>query len=210
MAYNDQLKHLVWGLGLAMDLGDQHRQSANESLRRFDEEFFGAGKSISAGLSALVQQRHGHQIQDIPQAWLHWPITAGGIGLRSAMILRGQYQLAYEARREQRIDVPDAKPEDWQTASSDWAAFYDDKFAKLEPANCEESPTMNALVERFISRGKSISGGAQSGLSPYWRWILSIFGPEILERLGTFEFLLTELVPLQLIHDKLLSSDSAT
>ncbi len=69
---------------------------------------------------------------------------------------------------------------------------------------------MNALVEEFIRRGKSISGGEQEGLSPYWRWTLSIFGPEILDRLGTFEFLLTDLVPLQLIHDKLVGSDAPT
>lgn len=68
---------------------------------------------------------------------------------------------------------------------------------------------MKTLVEGFIRRGKQISGGEQEGLSPYWRWTLSVFGPEILDRLGTFEFLLTDLVPLQLIHDKLLSSDAA-
>ena len=53
-------------------------------------------------------------------------------------------------------------------------------------------------------RGKSISGGRQEGLSDYWRWVLSIHGPVILERFGTFEFLLSDLVPLQLIEEKLL------
>ncbi len=208
LVYNDQLKHLVWGLGLAMDLGDQHRDSANKTLQSFENDFFGADESIFAGLKSLIEQRHQGELQEVPLAWMVWPITAGGFGLRSATVLCGQYQLAYEVRAKARKRVPKDKPDDWQTKSNAWCEFYDDKNVTLEPASCDESRTMNALVEGFISRGKSISGGEQKGLSPYWRWTLSIFGPEILDRLGTFEFLLTDLVPLQLIHDKLLSADT--
>jgi hypothetical protein len=208
LVYNDQLKHLVWGLGLAMDLGDQHRESANSALQTFENDFFGSGESIFDGLKSLIEQRHRGELQDVPLAWMVWPITAGGLGLRSATVLCGQYQLAYEVRSKARKAAPTDRPEDWQTKSSVWHEYYDDKNVTLEPANCDESRTMKALVEQFISRGKSISGGKQDGLSPYWRWTLSIFGPEILDRLGTFEFLLTDLVPLQLIHDKLLGSDT--
>ena len=63
---------------------------------------------------------------------------------------------------------------------------------------------MKALVDDFIARGQEISGGKQQGLSDYWRWVLSVYGPEILDRFGTFRFLLTDLVPLQLIHEQLL------
>jgi hypothetical protein len=57
-------------------------------------------------------------------------------------------------------------------------------------------------VTDFISRGAEISLGEQEGLSAYWRWILYIYGPQILERLGTFRFLFTELVPVQLITQR--------
>ncbi len=210
LAYNDQLKHLVWGLGLAMDLGDRHRESANKALQTFENDFFDNGESIFDGLKSLIEERHQGELQEVPLAWMLWPITAGGLGLRSATVLCGQYQLAYEVRSKARKPVPKDRPDDWQTKSSVWSDFYNDKNVTLQPANCDESRIMNALVEGFISRGKSISGGEQQGLSPYWRWTLSIFGPEILDRLGTFEFLLTDLVPLQLIHDKLLSSDTPT
>jgi hypothetical protein len=39
-------------------------------------------------------------------------------------------------------------------------------------------------------------------LSRYTRWLLHIYGPEILDRLGSFGFLLHELVPLQLISSR--------
>ncbi|TWU48912.1 Reverse transcriptase (RNA-dependent DNA polymerase) [Rubripirellula tenax] len=210
LAYNDQLEHLVWGLGLVMDLGDHHRDSANKTLQSFENDFFGSGESIFTGLKSLIETRHRGNLREVPLAWMLWPITAGGIGLRSVTVLCGQYQMAFDVRSAAKKAVPKEASEDWQTKSNAWSEFYDDKNVTLEPANCDESRTMNALVEGFISRGKVISGGEQDGLSPYWRWTLSIFGPEILDKLGTFEFLLTDLVPLQLIHDKLISTDSPT
>jgi hypothetical protein len=67
---------------------------------------------------------------------------------------------------------------------------------------------MKTMVEDFIARGKEISGGKQEGLSDYWRWVLCVYGPEILEKFGTFRFLLTDLVPLQLIHEQLIADSS--
>jgi hypothetical protein len=61
---------------------------------------------------------------------------------------------------------------------------------------------MEALVSDFIRRGSEMSNSHQEGLSAYWRWILYLYGPQILDFLGTFRFLITELVPLQLIIQK--------
>ena len=61
---------------------------------------------------------------------------------------------------------------------------------------------METLVTDFIHRGSDMTNHHQAGLSPYWRWILSIYGPQMLDLLGTFRFLITELVPLQLIIQK--------
>ena len=58
---------------------------------------------------------------------------------------------------------------------------------------------MESLVKDFIARGSEVGGREQKGLSKYWQWIVYTYGPALLEALGTFRFLLTELVPLQLI-----------
>lgn len=58
---------------------------------------------------------------------------------------------------------------------------------------------MEALITDFMHRGSEMPNRQQTGLSPYWRWVLCLYGPQILESLGTFRFLLTELVPLQLL-----------
>jgi hypothetical protein len=75
---------------------------------------------------------------------------------------------------------------------------------------------METLVTDFISRGADLSHGKQKTLSAYWRWILYLFGPQILDAFGTFRFLFSELVPLQLIiarqsgDDDTLSVDGET
>ena len=48
----------------------------------------------------------------------------------------------------------------------------------------------------------------QAGLSPTWQWVLYTYGPSLLEALGTFRFLLTDLVPLQLILESRLEASS--
>ncbi len=58
---------------------------------------------------------------------------------------------------------------------------------------------MERLVQDFIARGGEVTGRGQSVLTPYWRWVVYTYGPSLLGALGTFRFLLTELVPLQLI-----------
>jgi hypothetical protein len=67
---------------------------------------------------------------------------------------------------------------------------------------------MSTATIQFITQVKLAAAGRQPGLSDYWRWVLCTYGPEILDRFGTFRFLLTDLVPLQLIHEQLLHDTS--
>lgn len=208
--YNAHLRFLTSGIGLAIDLGPAHRRSINDAVHRFDADFFGPGVGIVSGLQREIQNRYlqGTKIASLPESWMYWPITAGGLSLRSGLVLCGQYQAAYEARLKNPIAAPANRPANWQNGDPNWDAFYDHLLAELEPAKPRESAVMKTLVDDFIARGKEISAGKQTDLSDYWRWVLSIYGPQILDRFGTFRFLLTDLVPLQLIHEQLLHESS--
>jgi hypothetical protein len=208
--YNAHLRFLSSAIGLALDLGDAHRQSVNDVLRRFDGEFFRAGLGIVEGLRQSIQDRYlaGTQLSHLPEGWMYWPITAGGLSLRSAFVLASQHMQALEQRKTERVSVPSVRPANWQQGDAAWTAFYDDQLKTIKPAEPQESKLMKTLVDDFITRGKEISAGKQQGLSGYWRWILCLYGPEILEKFGTFRFLLTDLVPLQLIHERLLEDNS--
>jgi hypothetical protein len=71
--------------------------------------------------------------------------------------------------------------------------------SEIEPQGPPALPSMERLVSDFINRGTEVSGRKQETLSEYWRWVVYTYGPSLLEALGTFRFLMTELVPLQLI-----------
>ncbi len=83
-----------------------------------------------------------------------------------------------------------------------WGALYDRLVLPIELSPPPALPAMENLVNDFIKRGGEVSGRDQAGLSPYWRWVVYAYGPSLLEALGTFRFLMTELVPLELILEQ--------
>jgi hypothetical protein len=208
--YNAHLRFLTGALGLPLDLGDAHRAAINEALRRFHRDFFGPGKGIVEGLQQTIAERYLQDsgVTELPESWLYWPITAGGAALRNPAVLTGQYNEAFAERQNKRVPAPTSRPDNWQTGDEEWAAYYHDLLETIKPVAPKDTAVMKTLVQDFISRGQEISGGKQTDLSDYWRWILYVYGPEILDKLGTFRFLITELVPLQLIHEQLLHDSS--
>jgi hypothetical protein len=208
--YNAHLRFLTGALGLSLDLGDAHRASINDALRQFHREFFAPGIGIVQGLQQTIRERYlqDSRLTELPESWLYWPITAGGTSLRNPLVLVGQYNEAFAERQRKRLQAPSVRPENWQLGNEEWAKYYQDLLATIAPVPPKDTAVMKTLVQDFISRGAEISGGKQSTLSDYWRWILCVYGPEILEKFGTFRFLITELMPLQLIHDQLLHDSS--
>jgi hypothetical protein len=114
-------------------------------------------------------------------------------------LTRGQRD-DYQRARAEREDpsLPSAAEVDVAMAAM-WGWYYTSIVAVSEPAGPPPLTAMEQLVEDFIERGGEVSGRRQARLSPYWRWVVYTYGPSLLEALGTFRFLLTELVPLQLI-----------
>jgi hypothetical protein len=104
----------------------------------------------------------------------------------------------FRRRRAAGQAAPPTEEEDDVTAEL-WEQAYSRLVAVIEAAPPPQLPAMEQLVTDFINRGTEVSGRKQGGLSPYWRWVVYTYGPSLLEALGTFRFLMTELVPLPLI-----------
>ena len=202
--YNANLKYLLNAVVLGGRLGDSHRESAGRAVLRYHHEFFGPGRGIASGLRAEIGRRFQTDLggdSEIVEGWLYWPITAGGLGLRNPLIVAAQYAVADRDRQPE--PTPAARPADWDLRDNDWGAYYAQFLDQITPLEPEETKVMKTLLKDFIARGSEISSGRQTGLAPYWRWILCTYGPQILQRFGTFRFLITELVPLQLIGRQL-------
>jgi len=207
--YNANLSYLVRGLGIKLSLGKVHRESINQAIAQFHYDFLGEG--IVAFIRQLIQERFFEKTVYIPDAWLYWPITAGGIGLKQALMLVIRYNEAYkhqpplpelspeEKALKQGPPAPNQRSNDWQSRKNKWATFYARLQTEIEATKPIPTPVMETLVNDFIERGSKLSSGRQQNLTIYWRWILYTYGPQILDYFGTFRFLMTELVPLQLI-----------
>lgn len=207
--YNANLKFLVSALALNMPLGESHRSSTNAALARFHRQTFDEQTGMVEQIRRTIQERfQGDAAADsIPEAWIYWPITAGGLGVRNPLITAAQFVRAEpEEDDQEELDAP--PPPGWERIDNEWSNRYQALLQPVVPRQPRESKVMKTLVDDFIQRGTTISAGAQKGLDAYWRWVLCIWGPQILKRLGTFRFLITELVPVQLITQRQLQETS--
>jgi hypothetical protein len=198
--YNAEMRAFVQALGPALPLGKDHYRRIRRAVLRF-ERAFGPKRLLSSQLAGRYFKG-----QPIPGAWLHWPRSAGGLGLLDPLVELVQY------RKQPNIARPKV-PSGWsardvEMRSKKWAAYYEKLLQSVAPAPPAAHERMDALARDFTSRlsemkGKGKEGAGAEGevkLAPYWRWVLATYGQEVLARFGTYRFLLKALVPLDLIR----------
>ncbi|GER91317.1 hypothetical protein KDW_54790 [Dictyobacter vulcani] len=197
--YNLHAKHLIRATAMDSDLGETHRKSIDVVARRFHQAFFGQGHGIVDALHQAIRERFLDNDMNItlPEAWFYWPITAGGCGLTLSMITASGY--AEQWVSEDKKTIPAKLTATWQRAGNDWAYFYSSHINHVPMKAPTTTPGMEVLVNDFIHRSNELGYRSQHTLGPYWRWIVYIYGPQIIDHLGTFRFLNTELVPLHII-----------
>ncbi len=196
--YNGACSYLCQAIGLHINLGANHREQVRTTLWRYGQQSI-QQTSMVAYVGDLINQRLGNSVS-LPEGWLHWPITAGGLGIQQPLIIAHSYQQAWHELAEP--SVPTERLAWWQQNDPAWLAFYAHWLQKLAPTEPETNSVLTSLTNDFIARGGEVHNDVQHGLSAYWRWVLALYGPQILERCGSFRFLFTELVPLQLIARK--------
>jgi hypothetical protein len=202
--YNEAIEFLLASLALDVPLGEVHRTDVYRAIAAFHGGFF-ESEGIASGLIAAIRERLGvDPAVSIPEGWLYYPITAGGLGLRQPFIVLARYEGTLKERPLMPPVPTEAVTEGWTRVKSSWGTYYNSLHELIIQAEPTAVDLFEARIEDFIARGDKISGGAQGGyLSSYWRWMLYTYGAQILEAFGTFRFLITELVPVQLILRKL-------
>ena len=204
---NDYLSYLLRNLGVRVALDRGHLERVGRRLAQLFQGLFGPGH----GVADEVHRRASERFLDarlrqggLPEALLYWPITAGGLGLSDPFAQLTAYEKARGALAESTVPVQRFDKRNPTT----WGYYYESLARLLSPAKPIDTPAMQRLVNDFVARGSKVSGRQQAGLSPYWQWVVYTYGPQLLEALGTFRFLLTELVPLQLIYQNRIGGSS--
>lgn len=170
-------------------------RSALEQLRRLP--LAAADGSVHPGIVPLVRHELatrflGGEGAVVPDAWLHWPISAGGLGLAYPLADLVPLTLA-----EAPWGAPPDAPFDRDDGA--WADWYVAQLALLQPVTPDPAPS-DALVQAFVARGTRI-GQRPGALSARWRWVLATFGPDVVEAFGTYGFVAPDLVPVSLIRE---------
>lgn len=225
--YNTEAHHLARGLGLRFSLDGGHPERATRSLLAFHQGLFGPGQGIVEAIQRRALELQGAASPvTIPAALLYWPKTAGGLGLMQPMIWVREVRRALSPRLpaipesqasfvEELAGLEPASRKPQRIASLAikqaelWQCYWSASIAPLPSEDPEMSDEMNALVQDFIRRGSELGERTQQGLRAYWQHALLTYGPAVLDAVGTFRFLLTEMVPLSLLFGGAQANDAS-
>ena len=209
------MQYILYRMGLRVHLGASHLNAVGERLTALHQNLFSEGVGVEEAILQRAEARLGGRLfggEQIPSPLLYWPITAGGLGLRHPLIQ--VVALRQDLRRRSVPEVPEI-PE----------IFYADQIishhssllnrvgrytgsctryltalrAPLTARPPAQTPHLKALMADFIQRGSELGGREQVSLGVYWQWVVYTYGLPLLDAVGSFRFLLTELVPLPLI-----------
>jgi hypothetical protein len=207
-AWRKQL-HFLWAwLSPAFELGPQHAETVRAAVDELHALTLPSPDGTEhTGISALLRHELGRRFLggariDVPQAWLHWPISAGGLGLRHSPADIVPLELAAKTPRARKPEMPYLSEDSTWEEDQAWNLWYTDRLRPLEPKLPAPSPTLDGLIAKFVERGARL-GQSHGALSPYWRWVLTTFGPDILDAYGSFDFVSTDLIPIALIRESL-------
>jgi hypothetical protein len=205
--YNDALRYILKFLGFLAPLGPAHREQIAQAVAQMHNSLFGEGCGVLEEARRRGQGGAAHE--RLPEALFYWPLTAGGLGLFNPVAaLAAYHQAALDWKEPQ---PPGDGRREWQAWEDPWLLYLQGWLNPIQPATPAPTPGLEALLADFVARSGEVAGKPaperknrrrrkqRVNLSVYWQWVVYTYGPQLLDALGTFRFLITELVPLQLI-----------
>jgi hypothetical protein len=222
--YNDHVAYIQRSMGLPVRLGPAHLERVGRRLARLHHAVFGEGHGILEEMRRRISARFPDLsigAEGLPDALFYWPITAGGLGLTHPLVSPAAFRKGLAAAEEPEPPAAGGGSQPGGAGERDdadegfvyeiemgWYAYYSGLCETVAMAQPAATPALQSLMQDFIARGGEVGGRQQEGLSTYWQWVLYTYGPSLLESLGTFRFLLRELVPLQLILEHRIDASS--
>jgi hypothetical protein len=219
--------HRNFGGRPAICFGESHTTDIIQTLVRIQRELFPGVEGGAVGhLRSVIEQRFG--IQDLPQGYFYLPIGSGGLELRNPMVEAfavdknlswatakpgfagqaeedaNQYKLRKELWENQptssKIHGPNAIREfmsfdDYillrETRLFSWMACYDKMLTVPHPLSMMVTPAVQTFLKAEHKFGS---------MDWYERWVVSLYGKEVVERFGTLEIVDPTLIPIGMVQ----------
>lgn len=203
--YNTHISFLLKSFGIGYPLGNQHLEEISKAVVLFEKQLFKDNTTVLQALQNRLVEKiptMKQAIEKLPEAWYYWSLTAGGFALQNPFC-----HIVSIAQRQKHFVEPAKKSfeglDKYQKESILREIFVTYRNQQLQPLAPKSTPVMQGLMNDFIDRGTEVSGKKQNGLGIYWQWLLYTYGYQLLDSFGTFRFLMTELVPLETIFNRL-------
>ncbi|KAJ3451862.1 hypothetical protein M0812_03620 [Anaeramoeba flamelloides] len=203
--FNIFIKYYISLMAPMVKISRDHLPNIGKIAIEIEKKLFN-GNRFDTELIQNIRKRFQFEGK-FPKALLYFPITAGGLGLwRSASYLTGLNEnLSFLSS----MFLPDSqtREKDYIINSEDWEFIINNKaysaYCGLLDGISQANPSLTSeqqkRVDDFISRGTEVGGTKRVNLNTYYQWIIIFLGEDVISHFGTFRFLITQLVPMQII-----------
>ncbi|KAF7301583.1 hypothetical protein MIND_00723800 [Mycena indigotica] len=205
--------------GPALCLGQAHLDDMIDTLARIQRELFHSESGFGAvnHLRAVIEQRFG--VTDLPDGYFYFPISSGGLELRNPLIEllavrdafiqdpAGQFlaqmkadQEAYDTLQESWAEKPTYSSYPIGKAFPPFAEYASYRETGLRSWQVRYQSLMNTAHPTQLTIPNGLQTPRANQMDFYDRWVLAMYGDQILKKFGSLEPVDADLIPVGLVH----------
>lgn len=209
--------------------GVEHVDDMIDTLARVQRELIPNTKGAVVGhLRAMIQERFG--FGDLPEGYFYSPLARGGLEVRNPMIellgvrnkVHSKPETCFEREKKEDLDrynevkkkieesaaefapkhgrpatMTSMSFEDYTAGRTidlwDWTRCYAHLLVRPDPSCVSLTPYIKALLEGHAK-------ATWSRMNYYERWILALYGEEVVRRLGSMEMVDRTMIPVAMVQ----------
>ncbi|KAJ7122842.1 hypothetical protein C8R44DRAFT_876040 [Mycena epipterygia] len=204
--------------GPALCLGQADVDNMIDTLARIQSELFPASPGAVGHLRTVIEERFG--VHDLPDGYFYFPIASGGMELQNPLIellaVRDEFgsdpASKFSKQIEKDAEAYRALQEKWNSKGStitrqydtfppfeDYIACRETGLAQWKSRYCELMSTTNP---RHLEVPIALEEQSTSPLRMnfYNRWVLSLYGDQLVKKFGSLDVVDPNLIPVGLVH----------
>eukprot|EP01070_Trichotokara_eunicae_P007459 Trichotokara_eunicae@DN5436_c0_g1_i1.p1 len=140
-------------------------------MKELTQDTFGPGQGFVEFVKDCVEENTGIPKDRLLDAWVMWPLSAGGLAVENPVLQYSLYRKALLEYLEKSM-----APRGMDSIKNDTAAV-----------NPPSTPQLNEWVKQFQNMLRAVfPSGGNNSLRPYWMWLIAISGCKFNDTFGTF------------------------